>query len=220
MPQPSWSLPPQEIEDRSFAIIDQEAGEHGWDEDSWSVVRRLVHTSADFDYVKDTVISPGALESGAAALRAGALVLTDTKMALNGINKGNLAPYGVDAFCLVDDERTVREAREKGLTRSQVAVDLGFSDYVRPGRPTVWVVGNAPTALCRLMERLEGDPGLQRPALVVWLPVGFVNAYESKRELAASKIPYFITNLSRKGGSNVAAAVVNALAKLARRSGG
>jgi precorrin-8X/cobalt-precorrin-8 methylmutase len=218
MHQQSWNIPPQEIEDRSFAIIDKEAGEHSWDPASWSVVRRLIHTSADFDYVKDTVISPGAIDSGVAALKAGALILTDTKMALNGINKGNLAPYDVKVLCLVDDERTVKRAKENSFTRSQVAVDLGFSDFVKPDKPTIWVVGNAPTALYRLMERLDENPELQRPALVVGLPVGFVNAYESKRDLKDSKVPFFITNLSRKGGSNVAAATINALAKLARLS--
>ncbi|MDR2459605.1 MAG: precorrin-8X methylmutase [Deltaproteobacteria bacterium] len=216
MEQPSWSIPPQEIENRSFAIIDAEAGEHNFPPDAWSIVRRLIHTSADFDYVKDTVISPGAIESGVAALKKGALILTDTKMALNGINRGNLAPYDTTILCLVDDPRTVTVAKEKGLTRSQVAVDLGFSDYVQEGRPTIWVIGNAPTALYRLMERLK-DPSLPKPALVVGLPVGFVNAFESKRDLSKSGIPYFITNLSRKGGSNVAAATINALAKLIRK---
>jgi precorrin-8X/cobalt-precorrin-8 methylmutase len=155
------------------------------------------------------------VESGAAALKEGALVLTDTKMALSGINRPNLASWNVDCFCLVDDERTVRAARESSSTRAQAAVDVAFSDYVTPGRPTVWAVGNAPTALYRLMERLKGDPSLPEPALVVGLPVGFVNAFESKRDLAASGIRRFITNLSRKGGSNVAAAAINALAKLA-----
>jgi precorrin-8X/cobalt-precorrin-8 methylmutase len=218
MPQQAWNIPPQEIEDRSFAIIDKEAGDHSWDPKSWSIVRRLIHTSADFDYVKDTVISPGAVESGVDALKKGALILTDTKMALNGINKGNLASYDVTILCLVDDERTVKRAKENSLTRSQVAVDLGFSDYVKPDKPTIWVVGNAPTALYRLMTRLDEDQSLQKPALVVGLPVGFVNAYESKADLSKSKVPYFITNLSRKGGSNVAAAVINALAKLAHLS--
>ncbi|MDR2349472.1 MAG: precorrin-8X methylmutase [Deltaproteobacteria bacterium] len=215
MNQPAWNIPPQEIEKRSFAIIDGEAGKHDWDPRSWSVVRRLIHTTADFDYAKDTVISPVALDAGIKALKEGALILTDTKMALNGINRGNLASWDIELLCLVDDERTVRRAREKGFTRSQVAVDLAYEEYVKPGRPTVWVIGNAPTALYRLMEKLEEEPNVPRPHLVVALPVGFVNAYESKRDLAASKLPYFITNLSRKGGSNAAAAVVNAIAKLA-----
>ncbi|MDR2339226.1 MAG: precorrin-8X methylmutase [Deltaproteobacteria bacterium] len=210
----AWKIAPQEIERRSFEIIDQEAGPHDWAPDAWTVVRRLVHTSADFDYVRDTVISEGAIASGVAALRSGALLFTDTKMALNGINKGNLAPYGCEARCLVDDPRVVASAKEGGHTRSQVAVDVALNDSAGGGRPLIWVFGNAPTALLRLIERLKGEPGLARPSLVVGLPVGFVNAYESKKELTVSGLPYFITNLSRKGGSNVAAATINALAKL------
>ncbi|MDR1037034.1 MAG: precorrin-8X methylmutase [Deltaproteobacteria bacterium] len=213
----AWKIPPQEIEERSFAIIDREAGTHGWDPAAWTVVRRLVHTSADFDYVKDTVISPGAVEAGVEAIRGGPLILTDTKMALSGINRSNLASYGADVLCLVDDPRTVEAAADTSSTRSQAAVDVALAHHVKAGRPTVWAVGNAPTALYRLLERLAGDPSLPAPALVIGLPVGFVNAFESKRDLAASGIRHFITNLSRKGGSNVAAAAVNALAKLALR---
>ncbi|MDR2612264.1 MAG: precorrin-8X methylmutase [Deltaproteobacteria bacterium] len=214
----AWKIPPAEIEARSFAIIDAEAGPHKWDPASWSVVRRLVHTSADFDYVRDTVISPGAVEAGVAAVKAGPLVITDTKMALNGINRSNLAPFRAEVLCLVDDGRVVSAAGETSSTRAQAAVDVAFRDVVTAGRETVWVFGNAPTALYRLMERLGGDPSLPEPALVIGLPVGFVNAFESKRDLASSGIRHFITNLSRKGGSNVAAAAVNAIAKLALAS--
>jgi precorrin-8X/cobalt-precorrin-8 methylmutase len=213
----AWKIPPQEIEDRSFAIIDAEAGAHGWEPAAWTVVRRLIHTSADFDYVKDTGMSPGAVEAGVAAVKAGPLILTDTKMALNGINRAGLAPYGAETLCLVDDPRTVEAAKASSSTRSQAGVDVAFSHHVTAARPTIWAVGNAPTALYRLMERLRDDPSLPEPALVIGLPVGFVNAYESKRDLAASGIRHFITNLSRKGGSNVAAATVNALAKLAAK---
>ncbi|MDR3155172.1 MAG: precorrin-8X methylmutase [Deltaproteobacteria bacterium] len=211
----AWKLPPAEIEARSFGIIDEEAGPHSWDPARWSIVRRLVHTSADFDYVKDTVISPGAVEAGTAAIKDAALIVTDTKMALSGINRSNLAPFGAEVICLVDDERVVQAAKAASSTRSQAAVDVAMEEFVKAGRKTVWVVGNAPTALYRLMERLREDPSLPEPSLVVGLPVGFVNAYESKRDLAASGIRNFITNLSRKGGSNVAAAAINAIAKLA-----
>ncbi|MDR2406014.1 MAG: precorrin-8X methylmutase [Deltaproteobacteria bacterium] len=210
----AWKMAPQEIESRSFKIIDEEAGSHSWEPQAWTVVRRLIHTSADFDYVKDTVISPGAIESGIEALRKGAQIFTDTKMALNGINRGNLESYGVSVTCLVDDPRVVTRSKESGYTRSQVAVDLVFEEYLSEGKPIIWVFGNAPTALYRLIERLTMDPKLTRPALIVGFPVGFVNAYESKKELSISGLPYFITNLSRKGGSNVAAATINAIAKL------
>jgi precorrin-8X/cobalt-precorrin-8 methylmutase len=210
----AWKIPPQEIEKRSFDIIDQEAGAHGWDQTAWTVVRRLIHTSADFDYVKDTVIKPGSIESGVSALKGGALILTDTKMALNGINKPAISPYGAEVACLVDDERVKARAKETGSTRAQTAVDVAIEDYLKGSRPVVWVFGNAPTALYRLIERMSLSPELPRPALVCGFPVGFVNAYESKKELSESALPYFFTNLSRKGGSNIAAASINALAKL------
>jgi precorrin-8X/cobalt-precorrin-8 methylmutase len=210
-----WKLGPAEIEARSFAIIEAEAGEHGWAPDDWSVVRRLVHTSADFDYVSDLIISPGAVAAGAAALKEGADVITDTKMALSGVNLSRLGGFGNRLACLIDDPRAVAAAKADGLTRAMAAVDLALAGGTGPAG-AVWVFGNAPTALLRLVERLAAEPGLPRPRLVVGLPVGFVNAVEAKRALALSGLPSLITNRGRKGGSNVAAAAVNALAALAR----
>jgi precorrin-8X/cobalt-precorrin-8 methylmutase len=213
-PDHGWKLPPAEIEARSFAIIDAEAGPHQWDALCWPLVRRLVHTSADFDYVRDLAVSPGAVEAGIRALMDGADVLTDTRMALSGLNLGRLGGFGNKMECLIGDPEAVRRAAEGGLTRAMAAVDLALERGFGPAG-AVWVVGNAPTALMRLLERLEGDPALPRPRLVVGLPVGFVNALESKLALAASGLPH-VTNRSRKGGSNVAAAAVNALAAMAR----
>jgi precorrin-8X/cobalt-precorrin-8 methylmutase len=136
-------------------------------------------------------------------------------MALNGINRGNLEGFGVELLCLVDDPEVRARALGSGQTRSQVAVDAALDGRAPSGRPLVWAFGNAPTALYRLLERLGADPSLPRPALVAGFPVGFVNAIESKRELARSGLPHFVTNLSRKGGSNVAAAAINALARIA-----
>ncbi|MDR1656858.1 MAG: precorrin-8X methylmutase [Deltaproteobacteria bacterium] len=215
MEQLDWKLGPSDIESRSFAIIDSEAGSHNWDPQSWTVVRRLIHTSADFDYARDLVISPGAVESGVKAIREGAVVLTDTKMALSGINLKRLGGFPNRLVCLIDNLATKAEAEKTGLTRAMAAVDLALTGEVG-AQGAIWVFGNAPTALLRLLERLGADPGLAVPRLVVGLPVGFVNALESKRALAASSLPYFITNLSRKGGSNVAAAAINALAALAK----
>lgn len=208
-----WKLGPAEIESRSFSIIDFEAGEHGWPPMEWSVVRRLVHTSADFDYVKDAIISPGAVATGVAALRGGATIFTDTDMALSGINLKRRGGFGNDLACLISHPDTAEIAKANGLTRAMAAVDLAFSSW---DYPAVWVFGNAPTGLLRLIERLRAEPGLPMPRLVVGLPVGFVNAAESKKALEESSIPNFITNRGRKGGSNVAAAVINALAALAR----
>lgn len=206
----SWDIPPLEIEARSFKIIEAEAPPHGWDGDGWRVVRRMVHTSADFDYVGSALISPGALAAGAEAIRLGCPIVTDTNMALSGISARHMAGFGCQVACLVADDRARKLAAEKGTTRAMAAVDLAMDLY--PPADLVWVFGNAPTALFRLLQRLAA--GAPAPRLIVGLPVGFVNAAESKAALAAS--PYnFITNRGRKGGSNVAASVVNALADLA-----
>ncbi|MDR0621926.1 MAG: precorrin-8X methylmutase [Deltaproteobacteria bacterium] len=213
-----WKLKPSDIEAKSFSIIDAEAGAHDWDPRSWQLVRRLIHTSADFDYVKDTVISPGAIEAGIQALNDGSIVLTDTNMALSGINLRRLGNFGNTMACLVDDIRVINLATKTGMTRSMAAVDVGFSTISHQGQPegAIWVFGNAPTGLFRLLERVKNDPSLPTPRLVVGLPVGFVNALESKKALIDSGLPYFITNRGRKGGSNVAAATINALSALAR----
>ncbi|MDR3135558.1 MAG: precorrin-8X methylmutase [Deltaproteobacteria bacterium] len=218
MPSEYWKLKPSEIEEKSFSIIDAEAVPNDWDPRSWQIVRRLVHTSADFDYVKDLVISPGAIDAGIKALLEGSIVLTDTNMALSGINLRRLGSFGNPMACLVDDIRVVNLASTAKMTRSMAAVDIGFSSLINQGQPegAIWVFGNAPTGLFRLLEKLKNEPGLPVPRLVVGLPVGFVNAYESKKSLTESGLPYFISNLSRKGGSNVAAATINALAALAR----
>jgi precorrin-8X/cobalt-precorrin-8 methylmutase len=166
-----------------------------------------------------TVISPGAISAGLEALRAGAAIVTDTKMALCGINAARLAPWGNRLICLIADDRTQRRARETGSTRALAAVDLAHELFFKSAEGGIWVIGNAPTALFRLLEKLESEPNWPRPRLIVGLPVGFVNALESKEALLASPYPH-VSNRSRKGGSNVAAAVVNALADMASETGG
>lgn len=202
-----WNLKPQAIEDRSMAIIDSEAPDHCWDAAAWSVVRRMVHTSADFDYVGGVRMHPQAMASGMAAIRSGCRIVTDTRMAQAGISKYRLEPFGCTVDCLMSDTRTAELAKAHGTTRAVAAVDLALEDDA----PLVWVIGNAPTALFRLLEHIEA--GAAQPALVVGTPVGFVNAAESKDALAQADVP-FITALGRKGGSNVAASVINALALL------
>jgi len=206
----SLGMKPEEIESESFRIIDDEAGEHGWSEAEWQVVRRAVHTSADFEYVRSMVFSDDAVEKALAALRSGAGIVTDTNMALSGISRARLAPFGCSVTCHVADADVAELAQREGITRSIAAMRKAASNPAN----RIFVIGNAPTALFELL-RLTAE-GTARPELIIGLAVGFVGAEESKNALAAAEhgIP-FITNIGRKGGSNVAAAVVNALTILA-----
>lgn len=208
----SVHLRPEEIETESFRIIDAEVGPHDWPAAEWSIIRRAIHTSADFDYARTMVISADAIDRGISALRAGRGMVTDTTMALAGINKELLTRFKIPASCFVADPEVSAEAPRLGITRSILAMRKAAGD---PGNG-IFVVGNAPTALFELL-RLVREEGF-RPDLVIGLPVGFVGAAESKEELLreapGNRFP-FITNCGRKGGSNVAAAVVNALLKLA-----
>jgi precorrin-8X/cobalt-precorrin-8 methylmutase len=211
----SVHLRPEEIETESFRIIDAEVGAHDWSAVEWPIVRRAIHTSADFDYARTMVISPDAVGRGITALRNGRGIVTDTTMALAGINKTLLQRFGARVSCFVADPAVTAEAARLGVTRSILAMRKAAAD---PGNG-IFVVGNAPTALFELL-RLVREEGF-RPDLVVGLPVGFVGAEESKEELlregSGHAIP-FITNRGRKGGSNVAAAIMNALLKSAESS--
>ena len=206
----SLAMKPEEIEAESFRIIDAEAGRHDWPAAEWQIVRRAVHTSADFEYVRSMVFSQRAVEQAVAALRSGYGIVTDTNMALSGISKVRLARFGTRVSCHVADPDVIETAKQEGITRSIAAMRKAVGDPMN----RIFVIGNAPTALFELL-RLT-DEGTAKRALIIGLPVGFVGAEESKNALAASgqAIP-FITNIGRKGGSNVAAAVVNALAILA-----
>ncbi len=201
-------MKPQEIEDLSFQIIEKEAGNHGLDDTHWPVVRRMIHTSADFDYLRTVRFGNQAVQKGMAAIQQGCQVFTDTNMARVGIRKKEITRFGGSVSCLMSDPDVAARAADHGTTRALAAVDLA-ADQMNSG---IYVVGNAPTALLRLIQLIEENKAA--PALVIGLPVGFVNAAESKEALMALKIPY-ITNTGRKGGSNVAAAVVNALAIMA-----
>lgn len=206
----SLAMKPEEIETESFRIIDAEAGEHDWSPAEWQVVRRAVHTSADFEYVRSMVFSEGAVEQAVAALKSGWGIVTDTNMALSGISKARLTRFGTRVSCHVADPDVSETAKQEGITRSIAAMRKAVAD---PGN-RIFVIGNAPTALFELLRLTE--EGKADPALIIGLPVGFVGAEESKNALAATGQGIaFITNMGRKGGSNVAAAVVNALAILA-----
>ncbi len=198
------AVKPHEIEKQSFAIIDEEAGPHDFTTDQWSIVRRMIHTSADFDYKTSVRFHPLAIEAGIEAIRRGRRVFTDTNMARMGIRRKDLQRMGSGVACLMADPEIARTASEDGTTRAKAAVDAAAENM----EGAIYVVGNAPTALLRLIELIQQDKA--HPALVVGLPVGFVNAAESKAELLELNRPY-ITNVGRKGGSNVAASVINAL---------
>ena len=197
-------MKPHEIEQLSFQIIDGEAGDHGFSADQWPVVRRVIHTSADFEWQQMIRFHRQAIAAGVAAIRSGCAIVTDTNMARAGIRQRDLARFGGTVNCYMTDERVAETAARKGITRAKAAVDVAVPSITGG----IYVVGNAPTALLRLVELI--DQGTLRPALVVGLPVGFVNAAESKALLLECDVPH-VTNVGRKGGSNVAAAVVNAL---------
>lgn len=201
-------MKPQEIEQQSFEIIDREAGEHDFSEEAWSVVRRMIHTSADFEYIDSVRISPFALEAGVAAIRSGKHVITDTNMVKSGIRRQEIEKFGGSVQCLITDPSLADLAEARGITRAKAAVDAA-TEIMEGG---IYVIGNAPTALLRLLELMEA--GQANPALVIGLPVGFVNAAESKAQLCQTDFAH-ISNQGRKGGSNLAASVVNALIVLA-----
>ncbi len=204
-------MKPQEIENLSFKIIEKEAGEHSFSDDKWPIVRRMIHTSADFEYIQTIRFYPDAVQKGIQAIQEGCHIITDTNMARVGIRKKEIQDFGGDISCLIADEAVAKKAKDAGTTRALAAVDMAC-ERMENG---IYVVGNAPTALLRLIELIKNKKA--NPALVIGFPVGFVNAAESKDELMTLDFPY-ITNKGRKGGSNIAASIVNALAIMAAES--
>lgn len=204
-------MKPDDIEALSFKIIEEEAGQHNFSADQWAIVRRMIHTTADFEYLKSVRFHPQAIQAGLEAIQKGNPIYTDTHMARSGISRQRLKTFNISVHCLIADPRVVELAGQNGITRAQAAVDLVASEL----DGSIYVVGNAPTALLRLIQLIEEER--VAPALVVGLPVGFVNAAESKEALLDVDVPY-ITNVGRKGGSNLAASVINALAIMAGRN--
>ncbi|MGE4506435.1 MAG: precorrin-8X methylmutase [Desulfovibrionaceae bacterium] len=203
---------PQDIEAMSLSIIDAEVPEpRPFQGLEWQVVRRMIHTTADFELLDLVRFSPGAMEAGVRALLAGARIVTDTQMARCGIPLRRMSPLGCTVTCLMDDPEVARLAREAETTRAMAAVDVAVETI----SPQIFVIGNAPTALVRLLNLV--DSGAASPALVVGMPVGFVNAAESKALLERMEKIEFVTVFGRKGGSALAACVVNALANEALR---
>ncbi|MBR4226378.1 MAG: precorrin-8X methylmutase [Candidatus Methanomethylophilaceae archaeon] len=197
---------PDEIEAMSMATIVSELNGRTWPEPQFSIVKRCIHTSADFDYADNLVFSEGAAEIGVKAIRSGAHIVTDTKMAAAGINKKRLAEYGGEVHCFISDDDVAKEAKERGCTRATVAMERGAE--IAKSHPVIFAIGNAPTALVRIAEMM--DEGKLSPALIIGAPVGFVNVVESKEIIMEHKAP-FIVPKGRKGGSNIAATICNAM---------
>ena len=194
---------PMGIEERSFEIIGEEMGPHSFTGEELLIVKRTIHTTADFEYKDLVEISKDAIETAKNIFSIGAKIYTDTNMALNGINKIALAKTNSKVICYVNEDVVHKEAKEKGITRSMAAVEKACSDNV-----DIFVFGNAPTALFRLKELIK--EGRANPKLIIAVPVGFVGAEESKENMEELNIPY-IRVKGRKGGSSVAASIVNAL---------
>ena len=200
---------PTDIERTSISIITRELDELGLTPppETAAVVKRVIHTTADFDYAKNLRFTPGAVQAAVRALQRGAVIVTDTNMALAGISRPGLAKLGCEAVCYMADPAVAEAAKQAGTTRAVAAMHRAAREH--PG--AVLAVGNAPTALLTIAEEIEA--GLQ-PALVIGVPVGFVNVVESKETLFAvceqHGVPA-IAAMGRKGGSNVAAAICNAL---------
>lgn len=200
-------IAPQDIEAESFRIIERELGPTGFTPDEFAVVRRCIHATGDFSFAENMRFHPQAISAGLAAIRAGKNILVDVNMAASGISRGLLAGFGGRVICRVAEPETAAMAKANGTTRSDAAMSRSVADNIG-----IVAVGNAPTALLKVMELI--DQGLFAPDLVIGVPVGFVNASESKEILVQQSFP-FITALGRKGGTPVAVAAVNALLRLA-----
>lgn len=209
------TIKPYEIEERSFEIIDSEVPEpRPFEGAQWEIVRRMIHTSADFEMLSLVKFHPSAVDAGIKALLDGCIVVTDTNMARAGITSGRMDRLGCRVECFMKDERVRQIASDQGITRAHAAVDLACP-HLDGG---IYVVGNAPTALMRLLDYVKEKRC--SPSLIVGMPVGFVNAAESKDALMMQEDVPYITIKGRKGGSALAAAVVNQLAVIALREGG
>jgi precorrin-8X/cobalt-precorrin-8 methylmutase len=202
----------QSIEDASMQMIEDEVGAHQYKKKEWPIVRRIIHSTADFDFAdKNKIIfHKDAVESGMNALRKGCSIVVDVNGVIGGLNKQNPKDFGNNIVCKISDPEIMELAKKEGKTRSQVSMREAKSD-IDGG---VVAIGNAPTALLEVIQMVK--EGIVKPALIIGIPVGFICAAESKEELSKlAEIP-FITNVGRKGGSSSASAIINAIFKLIR----
>lgn len=195
---------PMDIEKRSFEIITEELGDRELPEELAPVIKRVIHTTADFDYAENLCFSEDVLTKAKEAIRQGACIVTDTQMAKSGINKKALAKFGGEVLNFMSDEDVAAAAKANGTTRATACIDKAATW----NKPLIFAIGNAPTALVRLYELIQD--GKIKPELIIGVPVGFVNVVQSKELIMETDVPYIIAR-GRKGGSNVAAAICNAI---------
>ena len=202
----------QSIEDESMQIIENEIGSHPYNEQQWPIVRRIIHSTADFDFARDNkiIFHKTAVQSGLDALKNGCSIIVDVNGIIGLMNKQNPKDFGNNVICNISEPSLIEAAKKENKTRAQMSMRIAKEDM----NGGIVVIGNAPTALLEVMEMIREE--ITKPALVIGIPVGFVSAVESKDELAKMDIP-FITNQGRKGGSPCASAIVNALYKLLRQ---
>ena len=202
----------QSIEDESMQIIENEIGSHSYNEQEWPIVRRIIHSTADFDFARDNkiIFQKNAVQSGLDALKNGCSIIVDVNGIVGLMNKQNPKDFGNNVICNISEPSLIEAAKKENKTRAQMSMRIAKEDM----NGGIVVIGNAPTALLEVMEMIR--EGITKPALVIGIPVGFVSAVESKDELAKMDIP-FITNQGRKGGSPCASAIINALYKLLRQ---
>ena len=198
------NVKPRDIEKRSFEIITKELGDKKLLPGTELIVKRCIHTSADFDYADNLAFSEDGVEKAMQAIKEGACIVTDTQMAKSGINKRALARYGGEVYCFMSDADVAEIAKKNGTTRATASMDKAAA----MDKKLIFVIGNAPTALVRLYELIED--GKLDPALIIGVPVGFVNVVQSKELIMEADVPYIVAR-GRKGGSNIAACIVNAL---------
>ena len=201
------NVKPMEIEKRSFEIITEELGRE-LPEELAPIIKRCIHTSADFDYADNLCFSENVVEKAIHALKNGACIVTDTQMAKSGINKKALAKYGGEVYCFMSDEDVAETAKKNGSTRATASMDKAAA----MDKPLIFAIGNAPTALVRLYELIQDEK--INPELIIGVPVGFVNVVQSKELIMETDVPYIVAR-GRKGGSNIAACICNALLYMA-----
>ena len=198
------NVKPMDIEKRSFEIITNELGEKKLIPGTELIVKRCIHTSADFDYAENLCFSENVVDKALEAIKNGACIVTDTQMAKSGINKKALARYGGEVYCFMSDDDVAAIAKQNGTTRATASMDKAAT----LDKKLIFAIGNAPTALVRLYELI--NEGKLNPELIIGVPVGFVNVVQSKELIMETDVPYVVAK-GRKGGSNIAACICNAL---------